>query len=238
MSRRRSKDKSLGRELHKLHDKVERVDAERSQVRLEKSIGRSIYVDYRPARSPRIFDLERRELCAGERVLLHDVSVVVRREGRIHVAGPNGSGKTTLLRALLEASHVPESRYLYLPQELGPEGEMALLERVRALPPERRGRVLNLVAALGVAPEPLLASRRPSPGEARKLALAWGLGEQVWALVLDEPTNHLDLPSIERLEQALERYPGALVLVSHDDVLAEHVTDTTWDLRDQRLVVR
>ena len=61
---------------------------------------------------------------------------------------------------------------------------------------------------------------RLSPGEARKLALAMGLGRHAWALVLDEPTNHLDLPSIERLETALESDPGCVVLVTHDDAFA------------------
>ena len=64
-----------------------------------------------------------------------------------------------------------------------------------------------------------------SPGEARKLALAMGLGRHAWALVLDEPTNHLDLPTIERLERALESYPGCIVLVTHDDAFAHAVTN-------------
>ncbi len=83
-----------------------------------------------------------------------------------------------------------------------------------------RGRVLTVLAALGVDPDRLLASRSLSPGEARKLMLAFALGRQVWALVLDEPTNHMDLPGVERLEAALATYPGALLLVSHDEVFA------------------
>ncbi|MCZ7680894.1 MAG: ABC transporter ATP-binding protein [Sandaracinaceae bacterium] len=54
----------------------------------------------------------------------------------------------------------------------------------------------------------VLASERASPGEARKLWLAEGLGRRVWCVVLDEPTNHLDVPSIERLEAALVGYPA------------------------------
>jgi ATPase subunit of ABC transporter with duplicated ATPase domains len=56
-------------------------------------------------------------------------------------------------------------------------------------------------------------------------------------LLLDEPTNHLDLPSIERLEQALDRYPGALLLVTHDDSFAERLTRTTWTLEDGELIL-
>jgi ATPase subunit of ABC transporter with duplicated ATPase domains len=100
---------------------------------------------------------------------------------------------------------------------------------LRGLPPESRGRVLAVFAALGSDPERLLHRGTDglsslSPGEARKLALALGLGGHAWALVLDEPTNHLDLPTVERLESALAVYPGAIVLVSHDDRFARAVT--------------
>ena len=70
-----------------------------------------------------------------------------------------------------------------------------------------------------------------------RLALAFGLARQVWALVLDEPTNHLDLPSIERIETALREYPGALVIVTHDGDFARRCTDTVWELRDGRILV-
>jgi ATPase subunit of ABC transporter with duplicated ATPase domains len=61
------------------------------------------------------------------------------------------------------------------------------------------------------------------------------MGRHAWALLLDEPTNHLDLPSVERLETALAAYPGALLLVTHDDALAERCTRTAWKVRDGRV---
>ncbi len=125
-----------------------------------------------------------------------------------------------------------------LPQELTADEGAALRGRFARSNDDARTRVLTLVAALGADPERILASQAPSPGEARKLKLAFGLGTQVWAMVLDEPTNHLDIPAIERLEDALAEYPGALLMVTHDDALARRCTATTWSIENGRVVPR
>ena len=65
-----------------------------------------------------------------------------------------------------------------------------------------------------------------SPGERTRAALALLQARGVNLLVLDEPTNHLDLPAIEQLEQALDSFPGTLLLVSHDRRLLEAVRVT------------
>lgn len=227
----------LSRDVGILRRGVERVADKLGEFDFRKSKGRALFVDYVPAPMARIFVVDESEILAGSKRVLEDVHLVVGRESKIRVAGPNGIGKTTLLGAMLRAAHLPRERVMFLPQELTRDDGIAMLNSVRTLGAEDRARVLTLAAALGADPDRILGSLSPSPGEARKLALAYGLGRQVWACVLDEPTNHLDIPAIERLEEALAGYPGALVIVTHDDPLAARTTREEWRIENGRVEI-
>ncbi len=220
----------LGGDVRRLRTAAERALAAVPDARPGVELGRSVFLGYSPAPRPVVLALDAAELRAGPKVLARDVHLVLRREDRVRLAGPNGAGKTTLLRRLLEANPARSEQVFFLGQEVAPGEARSILDRVRSLPSEARGRTLSLVAALGSDPDRLLASAAPSPGEVRKLLLAAGLARQPWAVVLDEPTNHLDLPTVERLGTALSAYPGAVLLVTHDDALAEACTSTIWHL--------
>ena len=237
-NRRASAEARLGADVRRSRTLVERASAALPHAQVEVELGRSVFLGYTPAPRPVVLALDAPEIRAGSTVLAVNVHAVLRREDRVRLAGPNGAGKSTLLSRLLEANPGRAEQVFFLGQEVGSEDARSILDRVRLLPPEVRGRTLSLVAALGTDPDRVLASETPSAGEVRKLLLAEGLARRPWAVVLDEPTNNLDLPTVERLTAALRAYPGALLLVTHDDALADTCTTARWEMDDRRLIVR
>ncbi|RSX53160.1 ABC transporter [Bifidobacterium goeldii] len=133
----------------------------------------------------------------------------------IAITGPNGTGKSTLLRAMLEcATDVPR---LVIAQNTTDDDAVRAVQQLHALPSGTRSQVLGAYAQLNADPDRLLAGGRPSPGELRKLLLCLALPERPQLIIMDEPTNHLDLSSKKTLARLLAQYPGALIVVSHDD---------------------
>jgi ATPase subunit of ABC transporter with duplicated ATPase domains len=167
---------------------------------------------------------------------LGPVDLELRRGDRLALVGPNGSGKTTLLQAALgRLPLVAGSRSLGTgvvagELEQGRErfaGDEPLLARFTAEAGLKPEEARTLLAKFGLgADEVSRACSSLSPGERTRAALAAFAAHGVNLLALDEPTNHLDLPAIEQLEQALERYAGTLVLVSHDRRFLERVAPT------------
>ncbi|MBE7187173.1 ABC-F family ATP-binding cassette domain-containing protein [Jatrophihabitans endophyticus] len=153
---------------------------------------------------------------------------------RIAVTGPNGGGKTTLLRALLGELPLDSGRSWLGPgvvvggvdqaRTLLGDAETLPTAFARLLPEWADGDVRTLLAKFGLRADHVTRTVATlSPGERTRAALALLQARGTNLLVLDEPTNHLDLPAIEQLEQALEPYPGTLVLVSHDRRLLDTV---------------
>ncbi len=219
--------------LRRTARRAEALGDELAALHVRDEAGQRLFLGWEPCPRARVLTVEpaaRSEIHTAGGFSTSRAPLTVDRDEHVWLRGPNGAGKTTLLRAAREACTLPPERVLWLPQDLSKEETLEDLAHLKALPTDARGRVLQLVHALGVEPAKLLASPSPSPGEGRKLRLALGLGQQAWLAMLDEPTNHLDLPSIERLQAALADYPGALLLVTHDDALGAAVTTRRWDV--------
>ncbi|MBW2461485.1 MAG: ABC-F family ATP-binding cassette domain-containing protein, partial [Deltaproteobacteria bacterium] len=221
------------RGVRSLRARHQRNVTETDDARVDRKLGGRVRIEAQAGPGVRLASLLLPELRAGTRRLLGPISQVLDRDSRVRITGDNGAGKSTLLAALVAA--LPADGTFYLPQELGDEARRACVRRVLELCPADRGRVLSIVGVLGSDPRRVLVADLPSPGEAKKLSLAWALGTGASCVVLDEPTNHLDLPAIERLEEALADYTGALVLVTHDAWFGERLTNEQWQLRDGEL---
>ncbi|WP_432950941.1 ribosomal protection-like ABC-F family protein [Kribbella sp. CA-253562] len=171
-------------------------------------------------------------------------SLEIKTGDRLHIVGPNGAGKTTLLR-VLAGDLTPDrgdvrrpARIGWLPQQtvVTKPAEPLLKAYAQGLPgtpDEHRGALLGLGL---FRPHDLdTPVGNLSTGQLRRLDLARLLRRPVDLMLLDEPTNHLSPALVEDLENALSTYQGALVIVSHDRMLARRFQGETLELRDGRL---
>ena len=173
---------------------------------------------------------------------LGPVSVQVNAGERIGITGPNGAGKSTLLALLLGRLEPADGT-----ASLGSSVAVGEIDQARgqldpglplgdafeaAVPEMNSAEVRTLLAKFGLKADQVTSPVQAlSPGERTRASLALLQARGVNLLVLDEPTNHLDLPAIEQLEEALESYDGALLLVSHDRRMLENVQlDARWDV--------
>ncbi len=185
--------------------------------------------------APPILKLDDITLTFGVTPLLNGANLQVEPGDRICLVGRNGSGKSTLMKiaaGLVEAQsgevfRHPSSTIRYLEQAPDFSG----YDTVQAYAEEGLGpsddpyRVTYLLNHLG-----LTGQENPnslSGGEARRAALARVMAPEPDILMLDEPTNHLDLPTIEWLEEELQKSRSALVLISHDRRFLEKVSNAT-----------
>jgi ATP-binding cassette subfamily F protein uup len=187
----------------------------------------------------------RKEL--GGRTLFEGVSVTLSPGSRLGVVGNNGSGKTTLLNTILGKTPPDSGRIVTAPRLA-----IAFLDQRRtALRPDQnlqelfcgtgdsvvfQGRQYHASAwarRFLFRPEQLkVPLAELSGGERARALIARLMVEPADILVLDEPTNDLDIPTLEVLEEALEEFGGAIILVTHDRYLLDRIASTVIGLTE------
>lgn len=174
----------------------------------------------------------------GELKLKNNISVftpflALKPDDKIGVEGKNGTGKTTLINYFLENINIQSEKLIYIPQEINSGDIDGIRGRIASLNNAELGKLLTVIYRLGSEPERVMETERPSPGEIRKILLGLGLLKSPQLIFMDEPTNHMDLPSVMCLENALKEFNGALVLVSHDRVFLDKVTNVRWRIENR-----
>ncbi|MFP5354365.1 MAG: ABC-F family ATP-binding cassette domain-containing protein, partial [Gemmatimonadota bacterium] len=179
----------------------------------------------------------------GERTLLQDFTGWVRRGDVVGLIGPNGTGKSTLLKALFGEREVASGEIrmgggvratMYRQDFANVPRDKSLYDIIADLRPMwERGAIQGHLGMVQFSGDEVMRSASSlSGGELARVALAMMMLEGANLLVFDEPTNHLDVESIEELEDAIERFPGTVVLVSHDRELLRKLVTRVWELRD------
>ena len=199
-----------------------------------------------PERTGRVvFEIIDGTLAVGDRTLLDDVEFWLERGEHVTLVGANGTGKTTLITALagereLDGGKLLRGHNLKLgvlsqhAEELGSRGTvLEACQRATGLKPNEARALLGRFLFSGEEAEKPLDGL--SGGERRRLSLAVLVQSGSNVLILDEPTNHLDLESREALEAALQDFPGALLLISHDRALLDAVGTRTIAIEDRTL---
>lgn len=244
--RRRAATESSEKQAQKVRQmesriaRLEEVAEPRKEWTLEFTIGAA------PRSSSVVATLDNAVVRQGGFVL-GPVSLQVDAGERIGITGPNGAGKSTLLRLLLGRRRPDDGR-----AGLGASVAIGEIDQARAdfTGPERlvdrfeqrvpswsTADVRTLLAKFGLGADHVeRAVDELSPGERTRAGLALLQAHGTNVLVLDEPTNHLDLAAIEQLEQGLNSYDGALLLVTHDRRMLQNVRlDRTWQVDNGRV---
>ncbi|MBO6725586.1 MAG: ABC-F family ATP-binding cassette domain-containing protein [Rhizobiaceae bacterium] len=176
--------------------------------------------------------------------VLSNMTLRIDADDRIALMGANGNGKSTFAKLLSDRLKLETGRITVAPglkvamfaqhqlDDLRPE-ENAYEHVRRLMPAAPEAKVRARVAQFGLATEKMSTPAKDlSGGEKARLLMGLAVFEGPNLFILDEPTNHLDIDSRAALIQALNEFPGAVILISHDRHLIEATADRLWLVKD------
>jgi ATP-binding cassette subfamily F protein 3 len=223
--------------LEKL-DRIEDVSIERPSIKI------NFQVDKTPGKV--LCELKHITKKFGDIEIVEDASAEINRGDKIALIGANGKGKSTLLRIIAGTEsftgerkwghNVEESFYAQHQLEALDVNNTILDEMKTAGSQKTEQELRTLLGCFLFSGDDVEKKIRVlSGGEKARVALAKTIISKANFLMLDEPTNHLDIHSVELLIEALNKYEGSLILVSHDRYFVSKVANTIWEIDNQKI---
>lgn len=225
--------------LEKL-DRVELAEIERPNIRI------NFRIDRVPGKT--LVTLRNVSKSFGDIRIVENASAEIDRGDKIALIGANGKGKSTLLRIIAGTEsfegervwghNVEESFYAQHQLEALNVNNTLLEELKSAASQQTEQELRNLLGGFLFGGEDVDKKIKVlSGGEKARVALAKTIISKANFLMLDEPTNHLDLHSVELLVDALNKYQGTMILVSHDRYFISKAANKIWEIEDQQIKV-
>lgn len=192
----------------------------------------------------KIIEIENLSKSYGTRKLIDDFSYLLKRNDRIGIIGANGSGKTTLLEIITNRVN-PDAGSIEIGQTVhigcydqesrALDEDLRVIDYIKEVAEYVTTAEGNQITASQMLEKFLFAPsaqysfiKNLSGGERRRLYLLRILMAQPNILLLDEPTNDLDIPTLIALEEYLDDFPGALIVVSHDRYFLDRTIDSIF----------
>ena len=193
-----------------------------------------------------VIEAEKVSKSYGDLQVLNAVSLRISRATKTAFVGQNGQGKSTLAKIIvgelkhegkLTLGHNVQIGYFAQNQAEYLDGDKTVLDTmIDAANETNRSKVRDILGSfLFRGDEVEKYVKVLSGGERNRLALAKLLLQPLNVLIMDEPTNHLDIKSKNVLKEALKKFEGTLILVSHDRDFLQGLTDTVYEFKDQNI---
>lgn len=193
-----------------------------------------------------VLDIKELNLSFGNKILLENTSMKIYSGERVALVGANGAGKSSLIKKILnEASwdnrnlRIGPSQIVgYLSQDpVFSENSVTIEDEVRSWGPITRDMAFSIINKFLFPYCDLQKNLKVlSGGEKNRLQLAKLMYKQVNFLILDEPTNHMDIESREVIEEALKRFSGTFLVISHDRYFLDSLVDRVLEIENCKLI--